>query len=305
MSLPDTSDWRDISVVVDGQGKSAVTDSLGNFSIDSVYFGGVHIIAGKLFYGNADTLMILDPGGTSLNVIMHLTSVFGDTFRALSTARLTSASTDIGNIGVPARFVQPGDSGFSWLGIQQLKESSLMIGVDTTRVSDAARYILSIQEDNLEHNFSTRSDIVPLASGTDSTANITAFDDSRANTPPGIPSQPLQILATQRTSTYGASGNDGYMIVQLDITSENHLPLQNLLVGWFVDWQAGGTSSNRGGVTTFDNQIAGLNGGVAFPAEIAYQKSAGNTFVGVIPLSQVQFRAARIASVAQEIAPTA
>jgi hypothetical protein len=307
VSLPDTSNWSGITVTIGGQNLSAVTDTAGNFEIDNVSVGTVSILAGKLFYGSVDTVFIINPEESTLTVQLQLTTVWADTFRGHSTPNITTASTNIGNIGVPDRFIEPTDSGFTWMGLQQLKEGSLMIGVDTTRVSDAARFILGIEEDNLEHNFSARSDIITLCSGPDSTVTQTAYDDSRANAPPGIPSQPLQVLVTQKLSTYGTAGDDGYAIVQLDILSENHLPLQNLLVGWFVDWNVGNTSPNRGSIINISNEVDGYNNSLPYTIEIAYQRvsTTSGPFMGVVPLSQAQFHAARIASVAQEIAPTA
>ncbi|MFI5251748.1 MAG: hypothetical protein ACHQQQ_04865 [Bacteroidota bacterium] len=306
-SLPDTSDWSGITVSIDGQNISTVTNAAGSFTLTNIHAGPIKINAGKLYYANADTIVTLEADST-LTVGLSLTKSISDTFSGMSTSNLSTASTNEGNIGVPAKMIEPGDSGFSWQGIQQLKEASFMIGIDTTRVSDAARFILGMAQDNLDHDFQSLSGIVTLTSGGDSTVQVTAFDDSRANLPPGTPSRPLGVSIRQTTSTYGGPGNNGYLILQMNIHNNTRFTLSNLLAGWFVDWQVGGSpNANRGRIISVRQQIDSLNGGVPFPVEIAYQRAstASGPFMGLIPLSQSKFKAARIASIANEILPSA
>lgn len=305
-SLPDSSDWSGITVIIAGQNKSTMTDGAGNFIFNTVPVGVFRIQAGKIFYANAvqDTFLAANE---TLHVNLALSSVIADTFAGMATPAFTSGTTNVGNLGVPNRFIEPGDSGFTWSGQQQLKEGSLMIGTGTGQVSDAARFILGLAQDNLDQDFQSRSDVVVLTSGMDSTIHLTAFDDSRANLPPGNPSQPMNILVRQTTSSFGAAGDDGYLLVGLSIQNTGYLPLNNLLVGWFVDWNVGGSATtNRGGVVFADQQIVGINNGVPFPVEIAYQRRSTTTgpFMGIVPLSQAQFRASRIASIQNEIVPS-
>ncbi len=305
-SLPDSSDWSGITVIIAGQNESTTTDGAGNFIFSTVPAGVLRIQAGKIFYANAiqDTFLAANE---TLHVSLALSSAISDTFAGQATPAFTSGTTNVGNIGVPNRFIEPGDSGFTWSGQQQLKEGSLMIGAGTGQVSDAARFILGLAQDNLDQDFQSRSDVVALTSGMDSTIHLTAFDDSRANLPPGNPSQPMNILVTQTTSSFGAAGDDGYLLVGLRIQNTGYLPLANLLVGWFVDWNVGGSATtNRGGVVFTNQQIAGINNGLPFSVEIDYQRRSTTTgpFMGIVPLSQAEFRASRIASVQNEIVPT-
>ena len=305
-TLPDSSHWDGITVIVIGQNTSTVTNSSGEFVLENILAGSVRLQAGKLFYGNAVKDTVLAAGDT-LHVILALTTSVVDTFAGQATPELSTASTNVGNLGVPNRFVEQGDSGFTWFGQQQLNEGSLMIGVDTTRVSDAARFIFGIAQDNLDHDFQSRSDLVALTSGIDSTVYVTAFDDSRSNMPPGNPSQPLNVLVTQTTSTFSASGNSGFVLINLNIRNTGYLPLDNLLVGWFVDWNTGASAmTNRGGIVFPNQQIAGYNNDLPFPIEVAYQRRSTTTgpFTGIVPLSQARFKASRIASIRNEIVPT-
>lgn len=304
-SLPDTSDWSGIIVHVVGQNKSAVTASNGSFTISNVTAGSVRIQAGKLFYMNAVKDTTLSSGQT-ITLSLSLSTAIVDTFFGQATTKFTTAATNMGNIGVPNRFIEAGDSGFTWFGQQQLKEASLMMGTETTRVSDAARFILGIAQDNQDHDFQSLSDVVLIKHSPDSTLLMTAFDDSRSNVPPGYPSQPLDVLVTQTTYSYRTSGNDGALLLKLVIKNRSRFTINNFVVGWFVDWNVGNSAStNRGGIIATDNQINGINNGLPFPIEIAYQKTSTSSgpYMGIVPLSQAKFKAARIASNVQEIAP--
>lgn len=303
VSLSDTSDWGGISVVILGRNKSVTTQANGQFSISAVPAGPVSVQAGKLFYANAriDTSIA---AGQTLTLNFSLTRSLADTMLVQQSPNFRTAITNSGNIGALNRMVDEDDPGFTWSGQQHLLEASLMIGVDTTRVSDAARFILGIAQENLDRDFLSLSDIVVLTHGQDSTVFLTAFDDSRSNFPPGIPSQPLGIRVTQKTYSFGDAANSGFLIVQLTLTNVSTVTLQNLLVGWFVDWDVLPTPiANRGGVLFVQNSIPGVGGGQPFQAEVAYQRSGavGTAFMGLVPMSQSQFRASRIASVAQEI----
>jgi hypothetical protein len=306
-SLPDSSNWSGISVSCVGRNNAVITSSNGSYILTGIPAGNAHIRAGRLFYGSIDTIIFVTSNDTT-NLDMLLTTIFGDTTAAHSTDKLTTSVTNIGNIGAPNRFVQPGDSGFTWLAAQELKEASFMIGTDTTHVSDAARYIFGISQVNLSHDFASRSDIVELTSGPDSTIRVTAFDDSRSNEPPGPPSQPLGVLITQKTSTFAGSANDGYMMIEMDVTNSTRLTLSHLLAGWFIDWNVGSNgSTNRGQVATIIQQSPFVNHDLPFPIQVVYQEAATGQgpFMGIVPLSQAVFHAARIASVQNEIVPTA
>jgi hypothetical protein len=307
ISLPDTVDWSGVTVVIDGRDVSTETDYTGYFELLNVQPGTAKIKAGKLYYANADTSITIT-GGDAHVIDLYLTKSINDTFSVLSTSKLATAATNAGNIGVPGKFVEQGDYGFSWLGIQQLKEASFMIGINPTRVSDAARFIFAQAQDNLDRDFLSLSDIITLASGADSTVQMTVFNDSRSNAAPGIPSRPLGVSIRQTTYAYGDASNSGYLIVRMNIRNDTRFTLTNLVPGWFVDWQAGAVpNTNRGELITATQQIAGVNRGLPFPVEIAYQRAATHQgpFMGIVPLSQSRFKAARIASVAQEILPTA
>lgn len=229
-----------------------------------------------------------------------------DTSASIGNGLISGATTNVGNLGVPNRFIEPGDSGFAWKGRQYLKEASLMIGVEPERVSDAARFIFGLAQDNLDRDFRPLSSVTIAASNSDSIIHLTTFDDSLSNMAPGYPSQPIGLRVTQTSSLYSSAGDNGYLIVRLDLQNGSNRSLSNVLLGWLVDWNIEGLA-DRGGVVTFDQQFATLNDGDTFPSSIAYQKasSASGPFLGIVSLSQSRFRAARVASVRNEISPSA
>ena len=307
VSLPDTSDWNGISVVVLGQNRATVTSANGQFTIPGVTAGAVSVQAGKLYYSNARKDTTLSSGQT-LTLSLALTGNVQDTMLVQQNAQFTTGITNNGNIGALNHFVEPSDPGFTFGGQQQMFEASLMVGVDTNRVSDAARFILGVAQDNLDQDFQSLSDVVVLTQGPDSSEYVTAFDDSRSNLPPGIPSQPLGLRIIQKTYSYGASSLNSSLIVELTFTNTSVVTIQNILVGWFVDWDVAPTAGmNRGETLVLQNTIPGIRGGQPFDMEVAYQRNAssGNTFMGIVPLSQAKFRASRSASNTMEIYPDA
>jgi len=307
VSLPDTSVWSGITVTVLGQSKSAVTQPNGQFTLTNVGAGAVSVQAGKLYYVNARKDTVLSAGQT-VTLSLSLARTVRDTMLVQQNGLFITGITNNGNIGALNRFVESGDPGFTWNGQQQLFEASLMLGTDTTRVSDAARFILGITQNNLDRDFQSLSDVVVLTQGADSSVYATAFDDSRANLPPGIPSQPLGLRVTQQTYSYGSAPNNSFLIVRMTLTNMSTVRVENLFVGWYFDWDVGpGPSTNRGETITRQNTIPGINGGLPFETEIACQRnaSAGTVFMGIVPLSQAKFRASRAASNALEIFPDA
>jgi hypothetical protein len=298
VSLPDTSHWGGIVVSILGQNKSAVTQANGQFTLGGVVAGPVSIQAGKQFYANSRKDTTLSPGGT-LSLSLSLGTFIVDTMSEHQTGKVRTSATNNGNIGAVNYFVQPGDPGFSWNGQQQLYEASLMMGVETTRVSDAARFIFGIAQDNLDQDFLSLSDLVVRTHGSDSTVLVTTYDDSRSNLPPGLPSQPLGVRTVQETYSFGDSLSNGFLIVKLILTNTTTVTLNNLLVGWFVDWDAGAATGNRGRIVTAQNTVPGINGGNPFDVELPFIRNG--VYVGVAPLSQPRFRAARLASNTREV----
>lgn len=300
--LPDTSYHGGIVVTILDQNKSAVTQPNGQFTISNVAAGNISVQAGKLYYSNirVDTTL---PASTTLMLSLALTEAIFDTMLNHQTPRLFTSVTNAGNIGALNRFVEPEDPGFLWGGQQQLFEASLMVGIDTTRVSDAARFIFGIAQDNLDQDFLSLSDVVVLTHGSDSTVLLTTYDDSRSNLPPGPPSQPLGVQVTQTSYSFGDSSHNGYLILKVVLKNGTTVTLNNLVVGWFVDWDVGADTANRGGVVFIQNSIPGIGGGQPFETEIAYQRNApvGSRYMGIIPLSQKKFRASRVASNTREI----
>lgn len=299
VSLPDTSNWGGVVVTIIGQNKSAQTQPNGQFTISNVVPGAISIQAGKLFYANARKDTSLTPGGT-ITLMLNLTTAVTDTLVPQQTTNVVTGAANEGNIGAVNHFVEPGDPGFMWNGQQQLFEASLMVSVESTRVSDAARFILGIAQDNLDHDFQSLSDVVVLTQGPDSTVLLTAYDDSRSNLPPGVPSQPLGVRITQESYSFDQPLYNEFLIVKTVLKNMTTVTLTNIVVGWFVDWDVQQSfDSNRGGVWFVQNSLPGID---PFETEIVYERNqAGTAYVGMVPLTQAKFKSSRITSNAREI----
>jgi serine protease AprX len=305
ISAADSNDRNGVIVTIIGQNKTTSTDSHGNFLFTSVASGPIRVQAGKLGYCNAviDTTLL---ESQTLVLTLELVKIIRDTAATVQTSKYITSISNMGNIGSVNIAVDSTQAGFQWHGEQELKEASLMIGVDSTRVSDAARFIFGISQNNLDHDFQSLSDVIIRNSGPDSTITLTSFDDSRSNFPPGIPSKPLGIQVTQESYSFPDSQNAGSLLLKLTLVNTTSITLSNLLIGYFIDWDIQPIpNNNRGDIITIQNQINGVNGGRPFNAEIAVQRDGtiGKRFMGVVPLSQARFKAARIASINQEIIP--
>jgi hypothetical protein len=305
VSLSDSSTPSEVYIAIIGQNKSFVTDASGNFLFTSIEVGQIRLQAGKLGYSNVIVDTILNES-QSLTLQLYLSNNVRDTFAITQTPKYITSISNIGNIGSVNLFVDSSQTGFQWQGEQELKEASLMIGVDSTRVSDAARFILGVAQNNLDHDFQSLTDVIIKSSGSESTVTLTSFNDSRSNFPPGIPSKPLGIRVTQESFSFTDSQSTGSLLIRLTLTNTTSVMLSNLLIGYFIDWDIQpAPNSNRGDIITVQNQIDGINNNQPFDAEIAFQrdKTEGTRFMGMVPLSQPKFRAARIASINNEIAP--
>lgn len=307
VTLSDTANAAGIFVTLLDQNRTTTTPANGQFTFSNVPAGSIKLQAGKLFYCNARRDTVLSSGQT-LNINLSLNRAIRDTIELHQTSRFISGITNNGNIGSLNHFVEPGDPGFTWSGQQQLFEASFMMGVDTNRVSDAARFILGLSQNNLDQDFRSLSDVVVRTMGPDSSVLLTSFDDSRSNLPPGIPSQPMGVRVLQTSYSFGNSLDNSYLIVRLALTNTSTVTLRNLLAGWYIDWDVGSNpNTNRGETLQLENTIPGFNGGNPFETEVTYQRSSttGGIFMGIVPLSQAKFRASRIASNVREIYPDA
>jgi hypothetical protein len=95
------------------------------------------------------------------------------------------------------------------------------------------------------------------------------------------------------------------MMIRLGVVNTTSTAINNVLVGSFFDFDMTATGADRGGfLKDTTNTIAGVNGGAAFKTHILYQQPPGvNQFVGMVPLSQTVFTAARIGINPTEIWP--
>ena len=208
----------------------------------------------------------------------------------ITTQKFTTTVTNTGHIGALTDFQVPAPS-FSFGGSDRLFEGSFLIADSAVHVSNSVR----MRDGGWNPGFKQLSDIV-ATKVTSTTRTSTSYDDS--NMP-----RPLGVKVIQQTI---ADTNGAYMMIRLGVVNTTSAAISNVLVGSFFDFDmTPSTGADRGGfLKDTTNTIAGVNGGAAFKTHILYQQPpTGGAFIGVVPLSQTVFTAARIGINPSEIWP--
>ncbi len=137
---------------------------------------------------------------------------------------INTTITSSGNIGFNDFYLPQSGLGVTYLNFANtLSSGGLVIATSPSQVSSNVGSAID-------------KEFVPVASASVDKFNgladfeaTTSFSDSLADAPIGI-----QI--TQKTYAYSSAPDEDYIIFQFHITNNNNLPLQNLHVGLFADW---------------------------------------------------------------------
>ncbi|MGH1363388.1 MAG: CHRD domain-containing protein [Calditrichia bacterium] len=224
------------------------------------------------------------------------------------TGNFRTAITNEGTIGMLNEY--GGIPGFEWpLGSNQLFEAGLMIGIAPDHVVDASRVIIGGSQNVLDADFFALSPILEISAHIDSTVYATKFNDSGVLLDPLAddgPNTPIGLEITQSSYSYNVLGNQGYLILKYQITNTGNAPLTNVAVGAFMDWDINTFTSNTGQVDFDSVSIPTSNGDSLFLVEFPYlyDSSSPTPYLGVVPLSQAEFWASRIADNTTEIFPS-
>lgn len=218
-----------------------------------------------------------------------------------STMRVTV--TNEGNIGSLNAFVGTGPgNGFMFNPVnstgQRLFEGSIMLGLDSVRVSDAARNNANPEVFDADFKFLTNLDS-SLTAGPLRVIR-TAYTDSLAETPFGL-------RVDQTTLSYDSTGLSSILLVQLDLTNTTATPWTSLLAGGFFDWDVNPANAQDRGSVIVDstNVIPGVNNNNPFRFDMLemHQAASPNSWVGIVPLNENRFRGRRIAISSSEVYP--
>ncbi len=219
------------------------------------------------------------------------------------TSAMRVSVTNEGNVGSLNAFVGTGPgSGFQFNPVssagQRLFEGAFMVGLDSVRVSDAARNNASPEVFDADFKFLTNLD--SSASAGIRRTIITSYTDSLAETPFGA-------RINQRTVSWDSAGLSNFLLVELDVTNTSSTPWTTLHVGGFFDWDVNPANAQDRGSVIVDstNTIPGVNSGNPFPIEVLelHQGVSPTAWMGVVPLHENRFRGRRIGISSTEVYP--
>lgn len=126
-----------------------------------------------------------------------------------------------------------------------LFEAALIIGTDSTHVSDCARNI-GLEPDNdfaVVPGGSIAASVPGLHADQET---ISSFDDSQAE-------RPIGLTITQKSYTWGTAPNDGFIILEYYLTNASAETKSGVRIGLFLDWDIPPYSANHGSYLSAEN----------------------------------------------------
>ena len=223
-----------------------------------------------------------------------------ESYSDLVTSAFRATISNEGNIGYINGFPGQGGvgSGFQFNPIsatgQRLFEGAIMVGTDSTHVSNAARD----ENQVFDADFLFAANIDTTVNGTTTTYS-TSYNDSLAESI-------LGIRIDQATYSFNEAGKDNILIVQLDVVNETGDNLSGVVTGAYFDWDVNSAGSDRGAVIVDSmNTIPSVNNGDSFPFDVMelHQAAGPNSWMGTVPLNENRFYGRRIAIQADEVYP--
>lgn len=192
----------------------------------------------------------------------YISVIINQDFINININDVASTATSNGKIGYN-KDNQIQGLGFRFKGMDLLYDAGLMIGTDTTRVSDGAR---STNPDLADVDFIASSKIEKVS------MDVKSDLDTKAILIDPFAPKPLNAEVTQKTYTWKNSPNHQYIIWEY-LVKNTHISdtLKNTYIGIYTDWDINGATYNLNR-SAFD---AGLNIGYS------YYTGAGGKYGGV------------------------
>lgn len=206
--------------------------------------------------------------------------------RLATTTSLTAGITNTGHIGSLTDFANAG--GFVYGGSNRLFEGALIIATDKDHVVSSAR----ASDGAFNLGFKPVENITVTKAGQQMKFRAAFSDVDMLNK--------IGIKVVQTTVADSTAGKDKYMIFKYNVINMNAGAVSGLRFGSMLDWDVAATANDRGVILVESNTISGINGGNPFKVYMAYV-STTNAFMGVVPLTQSLFTAARIGINSQEV----
>ena len=185
--------------------------------------------------------------------------------------------TSLGRLGFALVLGGSGSDGIGFTfkdGANILFEGAMMAGVSETRVSDSARGGRST--DPPEDDFQTlpSGSPKPTPAAIADEQSLAFFSDSRATSP-------LGIQLRQDAYEFATAPDDDYIILRYRIRNGGGAALSDFRVGWFFDWDIGG--SGDGSPDANDRAAYDASRGLGYAYDV--NGSADGVHVGVMVLT--------------------
>ena len=153
-------------------------------------------------------------------------------YQNITVNKINTTITSIGKVGYSGENATKG-LGFLYKNYSLLFEAGLMIGNATNKVSNNVRS----SSGGIDANFYKVSSVKQIVSANSAYEGQASFRDL-------LSPSPLNIDIINRQIAYKNAPDDKYVIVEYEVINKNQLPLNNIFIGLFTDWDIDEGSKN-------------------------------------------------------------
>lgn len=169
---------------------------------------------------------------SNYNAKEFFTSTVNLDYQNITVNQLYTTITSNGRIGYSKANAHDG-LGVLYKDFSMLYEGALMVGISPTQVSNNARSI----NGETNNDFEKVKGVARIQSSEYAYEGISHFNDSKSILPIGL-------SISQKQTAYKSAPDDKYVIVEYELTNTTSIPLNNVFVGLFTDWDIDESSKN-------------------------------------------------------------
>ena len=168
---------------------------------------------------------------------------------------------DQGRLGIRDDISSTNQIGLVYKGKQILSESGLLIGINSTQVSNTVKSVEAFSNITRDSRFTAKQSSVQFTTNNDTLQDITvAYEDITDNT------QRIQVEVTQRTRAWRGTNKNNFVIIEYKVRNISGATINDLYAGIFADWNIDGINrdnaswdaTNKFGYVYKDNTYAGI-----------------------------------------------
>ncbi|WP_017258595.1 S8/S53 family peptidase [Pedobacter arcticus] len=169
---------------------------------------------------------------SNYNAKEFFTSTVNLDYQNITVNQLYTTISSNGRIGYSGANAHDG-LGVLYKDFSMLYEGALMIGVSPTQVSNNAR---SANGETDEDFFKVKG-VARVQDAMVAYEGISTFNDSKSVSPIGL-------LVNHKQIAYKNAPDDKFVVVEYEVTNTTNLPLNNVYIGLFADWDIDESSKN-------------------------------------------------------------